>query len=128
MGKMEQIQEKSQKNQENGGTPAGRPETVTLELTPREVLVIRELIKAEKNELRWKEIFAYQWMRKLVRSLEAKAEAAYRKPVMSAGEHAELLEQERNYWRSQEGCGERAADAMVHGMDAQLHFLYEVEE
>lgn len=90
-------------------------QTITLELSKWEVLMLQELTE---------DIDAgYAWMVELAKSLRQKALAAYRKPLMDAADYTDIVEQERKMW-----SGGPVEGYMVMAKKRELEFLYNVEE
>lgn len=89
-------------------------ETITLELTKAEVLMIQEL--TEDIEC------GYAWMVNIAEELRTKALQAYQKPRLSQQEYQTRLENERRKWQ-----GEPAEVFMVQAEKCELNFFYDVE-
>lgn len=90
-------------------------EMVTLELTRGEILMLQELTSDTDCD--------YEWGQALADGISRKLQEAYQKPAMNAGMFRAILEAERALWK-----GEPVADRMVREKEAQIRFLYDVEE
>lgn len=90
-------------------------QTITLELTKCEVLMLQEL--TENMEL------FYKWQEEIAGSLRQKVLDAYKKPYMDATDYADLVDGTRRLWR-----GESVQEEMIRAKQAELEFLYDVEE
>lgn len=89
-------------------------ETITLELTEEEMIVLQELASDIDG--------GYAWMIGIGERLRAKALAAYRKPTISREEFFERLENTRKRWQ-----GTLAEDSMVEAEKVRLRFFYRIE-
>lgn len=89
---------------------------ITMTLTGAEVLLLRELTREPQDSCQWKE--------ELRKSLQEKAQRAYRKPSMTMAEVKKRTEAEE----IRRGKGTAAAVLLAHAEEMKLRFLYEVEE
>lgn len=89
-------------------------ETITLELTKEEVLMIQELTESIDC--------GYQWMVNIAEDLRTKALQAYQKPRLSQQEYQIRLENERKKWQ-----GMPAEVFMMQAEKCELNFFYDVE-
>lgn len=89
-------------------------ETITLELTAEEVIVLQELA-SDLNS-------GYAWLIGIGERIREKALAAYRKPAISREEYYENLANTRKRWE-----GSLAEDSMVEEERTRLRFFYKIE-
>lgn len=90
-------------------------ETITLELTKCEVLMLQELTEDTEH--------FYKWQEEIAASLREKALDAYEKPYMDATDYADLVDSTRKLWQ-----GESVQEEMVRAKQHELEFLYDVED
>lgn len=89
-------------------------ETITLNLTKAEVLLLQERVEYIGG--------GYAWQIGIAQRLKAKALEAYRKPTLSQADFLAQLKLERDEWR-----GIEVEERMVRAKSHELRFFYRVE-
>lgn len=94
-------------------------ERITLELEPKEVLMLQELAQAE-----WENGTRPQWQFEIINNLIGKAQEAYQKPHITRKELKAQVEEEKLYWSN---AVPGLPEAMAKAKEAEFMFLYEVD-